>query len=474
MRANLSCFIVAVASSGLFACGGGSGPSGSPPAAEGDDGGNVVTTPVEAGVAEAATEAAAPVDHGAPSTTYPAFTPSFPQVQNNGGLVMAKPTIVSITWDADPSQSYFDAFADTLGGTSYWNATTSEYGVGPVVSGTVNHVHNAGTPPTTLQDSDLQALVQANAGNTADGGAGWPAPTSNTIYAFFLPPGTSLNLGSMGGGGPGGGSGDACSQGVGGYHDQVAVGSVTTSYAVVPSCTFGGGNTAAQQTTMSMSHEIIEASTDPQPESNNPGYIGFDNDHFGWDYFQSFQDEVGDACELYLASFYEEVETAPAPFDYWVQRTWSNKAGPAGHDPCVPAPAQPYFNVTPLDLQTVNVSLPAELTGAASTTTEAALGYKVLAGQSGKFALGFYSDAATSGAWSIKASAGNPLGSEIDQYNKSAITVSLDKTSGVNGEKAYLTVNVTTTGPTFKGELVTITSTLSGVQHYMPIWIAGQ
>jgi hypothetical protein len=437
----------------------------------------------EGGAVEAAVEAAPPVDHGAPSTTYPAFPPSFGQLVNNGGYTMHSPVVVAITWDSDSSQAMFDTFADGIGASAYWRATTAEYGVGPATSGATNHVHIATSPPASLQDADLQALVVANAG-AADGGAGdggvlavdgggtsgWPAPTQDTIYAFFLPPGTSLLLAA---GGSGGGTPqDACMQGIGGYHDQVTVGSVTTAYAVVPSCNFGGRNTPAEQSTMSMSHELDEAATDPQPQANVPGVVGFDNDHFAFDDFQMFQDENGDACELFADSFYEDIETAPA-FDYWVQRTWSNKSGLAGHNPCVPAPNGAYFNVTPLGLQTVNVNLPSQLTGLAQATQLPTKGYQILAGSSATFAVGFYSDGPTSGPWTISAALGNPLTSGTGR-SRSALTATIDKTSGQNGEKAYVTVSVTTTGPTFKGELLTITSKFNSIEHYMPIWIAGQ
>ena len=114
MRTNLVSVVVAILSAGAFACGGGSGPSGTAPAtnedAGGDDGGSAMM-PVEAGVP---VEAAAPVDHGAPSTTYPAFPVSFGQLQNGGNQLDA-PVIVAITWTSDTSQASFDAFADNLG-----------------------------------------------------------------------------------------------------------------------------------------------------------------------------------------------------------------------------------------------------------------------------------------------------------------------------------------------------------------------
>jgi hypothetical protein len=304
-------------------------------------------------------------------------------------------------------------------------------------------------------------MITTNAAAAADGGApAWPAPTQDTVYAVFLPPGTSLQMQT----GQGGGAQDACSAGVGGYHDQVTVGSVTTSYAVVPSCTFGPGNTAAEQTTMSMSHELLEAVTDPHPQDMNPGWVGFDPDHFAFDWFQEFQSENGDACELFRSSFYEEKESAPAPFDFWVQRTWSNKSGAAGHNPCVPVEANPYFNVTPIGMEKVNLTFPAfQGQPAQSIMTK---GYHIAVGQSATFPVGFYSDGPTGGPWTISFRYGSPLSQTQPTY----LTATADKTSGQNGEKAYVTVKVNSAGK-LGGELLVIKSTLNGESHEMPIVI---
>jgi hypothetical protein len=470
MRTNFSSVGAVLVCGVLGACGGSVADNSSTPPADQDasEDAGPSTEPVEA----AAEAEAGPVDHGAPSNVYPAFMPSMGQIDNNGGFVMNAPVIVPITWNTDPGQAQLDNFVDTIGSSSYWQVTTSQYGVGAAVSGTANHVHMSTTAPTSMADSDLQSMVTTNAGN------GWPAATQNTIYAFFLDPTTSLNLGSGTRGG-GGGSGDACSQGVGGYHEQVNVGSVTTAYAVVPSCNFKITPTVADQSTTAMSHELVEASTDPQPNANNPGWIGFTNQTFAFDYFQSFQDEIGDACELFADSYFDDQETTPIVWNEFVQRMWSNASGPQGHDPCQPElPGEVYFNVTPLSLQTVNVAMPPELTGAAGTTQVATNGFKVLEGTSDKFQVGFYSEADTGGPWTISAVAGNPLtagtSGDISSYNKSALTASIDMTSGVNGQKAWVTVNVATTGSTFKGELLTIISTDGNTSHYMPIWIAGQ
>jgi hypothetical protein len=468
MKANISVLIAtAIACSGILACGG-SSSSGGPNQSNGDDAGGAGVQ-ADAGVVDAPAapeaEAAPPADNGAPSQTYPAFQPAMGQLQDNGGLVMTKPVIVAITWASDPSAASFNTFADEVGATSYWAAASAEYGVGPAVSGTANHVSMTTAAPASLTEtqqaatSDFIKMVAQNAGTT------WPAPTDQTIYAFFLPPGTSLLMPT----GQGGTPSDACTAGVGGYHFQATVGSVTTSYAVVPSCTFGAGNTAAQQTTMSMSHELLEAATDPHPADNTPGWVGFTNDTFAFDWFQEFADENGDACEFFRDSFFEDQETSPAAFDYWVQRTWSNKAGPLGHDPCQPAPSTPYFNVTPLNLDTVNITLPPQLTGSSASQTLPTKGFHILSGATATFQLGFYSDGPTSGPWTLSYSEGSPAATT----KTSRLTVVIDKTSGVNGEKANVTVTVKTVG-TLKGELISFKSTLNGVTRYMPVLIGSE
>ena len=68
--------------------------------------------------------------------------------------------------------------------------------------------------------------------------------------------------------------------------------------------------------------------------------------------------------------------------------------------------------------------------------------------------------------WSIKAIEGGVSGPP----STPRVELSLDTTSGQNGQKAYLTVKVLQQGKT-KTELVTIVSTANNVPHYMPILI---
>jgi hypothetical protein len=450
------------------ACGGGTGTSPNGESTPQNDGGiasETGTPPPHMDAGGGSTDGGGPSsdaqadagDHGQPSSNYPAFKPDFPTLQNNGGPVMKNPVVVAVTWHSDPSEASYQAFVDNIGATNYWKAAVGEYGVGPLVSGPTNHVSITTAAPASLQDSDLQSMVTTNAGKTA----GWPAATADTIYAFFLPPGTLLYM--QGGSGAGM---DACSQHVGGYHQQLAVGSVNAEYAVTPSCTFSSfpNNTAAQDTTMSMSHELSESVTDPLTNSG-PGYIGFDQEHFAFDWFLEFQDENGDACEAYHSSFFEDKETNP-PFDFWVQRTWSNKMGPLGHDPCQPG-AQPYFNVAILDLKEVTVTLPPQLTGMSTPQNIQVKGVHIPVGQSATVEVGFYSDAPTSGPWTLSWGQGSPFLQTPPTY----LDAKIDYTTGENGQVAHVTVTPNAMGK-LNAELLWFKSTLNGVSHIMPLAVS--
>jgi hypothetical protein len=240
---------------------------------------------------------------------------------------------------------------------------------------------------------------------------------------------------------------------------------VTTSYAVVAYCNFGNGLTPYEQETTSMSHEVVEAATDPHPSDRFPGWTGFDTFHFAFDWYQSFQSELADACEFFPDSQYEDQESA-IPFDFFVQRSWSNQSGAAGHNPCVPAPSSPYFNVTPLDLTYVSVTLPASLTTSGQPQVLTTRGVRILPGSTGTIEVGFYSDGAT-GPWTLTANEGSGRAIQTSPH----LSVSIDKARGQNGERAYATVKVVSAGP-FNAELVTFTSSLGGVRHDMPVVVS--
>jgi hypothetical protein len=379
----------------------------------------------------------APLDHGAPSTTYPAFTPAIGQLARNGGAVLKNPVIVTVTWPDDAQADQLEAFGDAIGAGQYWKDVTSEYAVGAGISGADNHVRLTDAAPASYSDTQLNSFVAASLSKAV---SPWPTPaTGDPVYILYLPTTTTLTLQGK----------SACATGVGGYHDSTVVNGKPVAYAIVPRC---GG--PFDITTNAASHELAEAATDPYPRTR-PAWSGFREQDLAWEFFQQFQSENGDACEFYRDSTLAAGES-DVPFT--VQRQWSNVSAAAGHDPCVPVfKGTTYFNVTPLDLEDVTADLSA--LGGSDATGK---GYKVKVGETRQIPLGFYSDGPTA-AWTIKAINGG-----IASRSSAGVDLELDVTTGQNGQKAYLTVTVNTAGKT-NTELITIVSTRAGQSHYMPI-----
>jgi hypothetical protein len=393
-----------------------------------------------------ATPVAPELDHGAVSTTYPAFPPAMGQLRTSGGAVLKNPVIVTVTWPSDTRVNDLESLGDTVGAGNYWKVVASEYGSFAAISGAPNHVRLTDAAPASISDSELQTFVETHL--AAADATSWPTPVSgNPVYILYLPETTDLILQGQ----------SACAQGVGGYHDSTTVNGHSVAYAIVPSC----GDFSS--VTLAASHELAEAATDPYPRSR-PAWSGFQDTDLAWDIFQQFQSENGDACE-----FHRDSEIAPGESDvmFTVQRQWSNKSAKAGHSPCVPAPkGEVFFNATPLALEDIEADLSTLAGDAKGTDIQPTKGFKVKVGQTRQIPLGFYSDAAMS-AWTIKAIAG---GIASGHSSGSSLDLSLDVTEGQNGDKAYLTVTVNTAGKT-NTELVTIVSTHAGTQHFMPILI---
>ena len=139
---------------------------------------------------------------------------------------------------------------------------------------------------------------------------------------------------------------DLCSLGVGGYHTESQ--NKNLVYAIMPHCSMF----QTAEVELAASHELNEASTDPHPGSN-PAYVGFDENHLAFEFFNQFQDELGDACEAFTTA---EDRTDFTP--YTVQRQWSNKSAAAGSQWCLPKLDEPFYNTTFLptsDLDTITV-----------------------------------------------------------------------------------------------------------------------
>jgi hypothetical protein len=382
-----------------------------------------------------------PLDHGAVSTKYPAFTPAAGMITSSGGPVLKNPVIITVTWPGDAQASDFEAFGDVIGTGAYWKALTSEYGAAAAVSGAANHVRMTDPPAAKYTDGQLGSFIATQLTTAPNP---WPVPaTGDPVYILYLPATTTILVQGA----------STCADNIGGYHDSVMVNGKPVAYAIIPRC----GNASTEELTFYASHELVEATTDPYPYGN-AAYRGFRDEDIAWEVFLSKQDEVGDACEFFKDSVLSPGDSPTAPASYVVQRQWSNASGAAGHDPCVPEfKDEVYFNTVPLDTEDVTVIVDSQ-----PTITK---GYKIKAGTKRQIPLGFYSANATE-PWTIKATNGSLAGgNEGDD-----IKLELDVTSGQNGQKAYLTVTVNTASAT-NTELITIVSTKGGTSHYMPFMI---
>ena len=174
MRTYLSCVVVAVVSAGLFACGGGSGPSGAAPAQQS---GAAARRRQRSG--HHARRGRRPGGGGS-SGGQRRSEPDLPGLPARDGPapeqrrpVLTKPGHRRHHVEQRPVGRGLHQVRRRVGATSYWTAASSEYGVGPAVSGAANHVSMTTAPPATMTEtqqdttSDFIKMVAANAGTTA-------------------------------------------------------------------------------------------------------------------------------------------------------------------------------------------------------------------------------------------------------------------------------------------------------------------
>jgi hypothetical protein len=252
---------------------------------------------------------------------------ALPQVPYNGGPVLPAPQLVTIHYTGDPGQAHNEAYDAWIAG-SQWLATVGvSYGVSPGVD--LADVVLPEAAPTAITDAEIQQLLvdEIDAGvlpppANLDGDGGM----SSVLYMFYFPSQTVISSPGLG---------TSC-QSYGGYHSEDGLGAVTFPYAVLPFCY---GDQGYQD--VAASHELIEASTDPFPFTA-PGYV-FNDDSSPWAYVPG---EVADLCVDYDL----QIDGRD------VQRIWSNDAAMAGTQPCVPAPAGPYFNATPVQPNTFEMN----------------------------------------------------------------------------------------------------------------------
>ena len=307
---------------GTDGSGGGTPEAGAGDGASAGDAGGHVGTDGGGGVdANGAAHDASSTGDGSSAGFVVAPHPAWPQVGPNQSVVLQPMKLVAVVSSGDPLASDFFAFTDALAASQWWKTVTSEYGVG-TVSATAHVTGPAIT--TSPDDAAMDSYVQQ-----AISGMPSAAPNGKTLYMLFLPPGIA-------GIDPQSGLNTGC-QFYAGYH--VPYGTGGDSRGVVQRCPLQpGGPTELQDATITASHEIIEAATDPasgtgwnmgdpsapQPWTHSPWIAGL-------------QGEVGDLC----------TGTEWTEGSYTYQRVWSNAAAAGGGDPCKPAyVGLPYYNTS--------------------------------------------------------------------------------------------------------------------------------
>jgi hypothetical protein len=385
------------------------------------------------------------------STTYPAFVIDAPQVTDYGGLELTAPKVQPVFFPGFDYATQLTDFNAKIGASSYW-AALAEYKIGPITSATPITLTSADAPGPAISDAQIQAWLKARwDGTHPEFGT---APDVNTIYALYYPTATVITLGGGGGGDggadAGGFGGSKSCMGFGGYHGDVVIGTSDIAYAVLPECATFGAYTGVDVVTTTTSHELSEAVTDPFTANTGPAYITVDDNHLAWSSFLG-GGEIGDMCAQFPSSFYK-----PTDFAYLVQRNWSNKQAKAGHDPCVPADSSVYFNAMPV--------LPDKLTTIQNVTTE---GVNIPVGTPKTIDIDLFSDGPTLGNIIVSAQAYTRTG-------QAPVTITLDKTSGLNGQVLHATLT-STAAFTSKSKTATLVLTASnGARQNLWIALLGQ
>jgi hypothetical protein len=366
------------------------------------------------------------------STTYPAPHPHTPAILSLGGPTLANAVVVPVTYDSDDMRTPIEAFVQSIGQSNYWATVAREYGVGAATVGAP--VHLTEPAPTTIDATTLEKWLVSNLDGTH---SEWSAPKPSTVYAVFLPATTALTMldGKQ-----------ACVQ-VGAYHSEAALpGGGSVAYAVIPRCASFGGLHGLDVVTASTSHELIEAATDPFVKTK-PAYAQTDNDDLGWTLL--LQGEVGDLC----TNDTSDVDVSVMGLGT-VTRVWSNAEARAGRDPCVPhLPGVVYFNSAPVVGDTLVFTV-----GGQSFSTK---GVKLPVGEQKTIDVALFSEAPTSGAWSVMAydlasvKGGTP-----------ELELLLDRQQGVNGDTLHLTIRTVAAPSTNGVSTFVIRSSLGPNWHY--------
>jgi hypothetical protein len=351
--------------------------------------------------------------------------PTLPQVVNLGGPILVAPKVLPILYASDSGSADVKAFLKEYAASAAWTEQTSEYGVGALT--VLPPVTLNGTAPGTIAEATLQSML---ASNTSGANPSWGPLDPNTIYLFVMPEGTIETTDS----------GSCCTE-FDGYHVEAQLGSKVVPFAVGCACPneATARYTTLQERTVAISHELVEAVTDPFPNLE-PAYEQEDDDNIAWTLVTG--GEVADMCE-----FNDDANLLAKGAKYTIQRTWSNAAAARGANPCVPvATSTPYLNAFPA-LTRVSTKLAGQ-----SVST---LGLSIPIGQKKTVPLTLSSAGPTALTWTV----------QVFDYDEAVVGttaglgLSLDKMSGRNGDTLQLAITPKRADPQIGGEAFLIIST---------------
>jgi hypothetical protein len=254
-----------------------------------------------------------------------ALAAALPRVDFAGGPFLRRPQLLTITFAGDDPAvvSELESFAFAIGASSWWSDVFAERCAAPgdcVRSPVEPRAIRAATRfPPQVHAVDVEAWLAAAAARGSLGPL-----TADALALIYLPAGTALTDAL---------SGRYCAGGPRAYHRALTVGTGRLAFAVIPRC----GDLDA--TTMTASHEIVEAVTNPDPArpgfrmAASPIFVGF----------RAAGAEPADSC----GSAFRAGGTTRLSGGWAVHPAWSNEAAATGTDPCVPAANRPYVAFVP-------------------------------------------------------------------------------------------------------------------------------
>jgi hypothetical protein len=244
--------------------------------------------------------------------------PTFPIVPTRDGALLSPLDLVTIVSSSEGQDaSTLFQFSSELAVSDWWKELANEYGLGPVTpAASITGLAITGD----MTDHDVYEYVTAAV--TANGG---PSRNGNTLYLLYLPAGVALLQDGV--------RNTDC-QKLGGYHARY--GTEGDNLAVIQQC---GGDNPIGSLTVTASHEVLEAATDP----DGLGYaLPPIAPHAPWNqsiwnaYELTGHAELADLCEgAYVLEG-----------DFYYQRIWSNVQAAKGGDPCLPQLPDPYYDAT--------------------------------------------------------------------------------------------------------------------------------